>query len=341
MVTVAPRPAPRRGGRLAAALLGVALGLSPAGCRQAQPFGPGPGDDPRAAGTLVHMPEATQRYSDLRQHTFSPTGSDADPILTPDNRTLVFASSVHGPTYNLYEKSVDGHVVSLLTEDPEDERFPRLAPDGKTLAFAANREGNWDLYRKPLAARGDWVAIAQDPEDELWPTWSPDGRSLAYCILFPDGWTIRTIDVSGKKSDVAQGILPAWHPSRPVIAFQRARGRDEPWYAIWTIDLETGRQSELVSGLDWAAIHPTWSPDGKWLLFTTVHKSAAAQAQGRESRGDDFWVVPAGGGLPFALTDDDDPKWSPYWARDGRVYFVTTRGGAPNVHSFRPILPAR
>jgi len=321
-----------------AALPALLLLAIAAGC-QRKPHGPGPADDPRAFGTPVRMPERSDRYSDLRQHTFSELGADADPLLSPDGLTLWFASTLHGPTYNLYEKGPDGRTISLFTEDPGDERFPRMSPDGQWITFSANRDGNWDLFRKHVSGRGDWVTISADPEDELWPTWSPDGRTIAYSVLTPAGWVIRTIDLAGRKTDVAAGIFPAWHPSRPVIAFQRARQRDEPWYAIWTVDLSTSRQSELVAGRDWGAIHPVWSPDGKWLLFATVHKSAIAKEEMREVHGDDFWVVRESGGLPFALTDDDDPKGSPVWARNGRVYFVTPRDGRPNVWSLLPILP--
>lgn len=62
----------------------------------------------------------------------------------------------------------------------------------------------------------------------------------------------------------------------------------------------------------WSDAAPSWSPDGRWLVYA---------AQG------DLWAVPVGGGRPQRLTDFKHGDSSPVFSPDGgRVYFVSGRG---------------
>ncbi len=297
-------------------------------------------------GEGTGMPEPFlkgEMFTELRQHTTTAVGEDSDPCISPDGKTLVFASTQHTETYNLYSKAVESRVLRQLTADPGDERFPRFSPDGTLLAYAATMQGNWDIFvgnaEDPRAAR----CITLDSKDnEICPTWSPDGKRIAYCsyVSRTKQWELFVHDlVRNQRGPLGAGFLPAWHPKRNVIAFQKARRRDPNWYAIWTIDLGTNQVSEIVAHSDWAAVHPAWSTCGNYLLFATVGKGRLGGSTTGDLRPDNVWVVASDGMSPAQITSDGCANSFPVWGPDGRLFFVSERNGIKNVWSARPLLP--
>jgi dipeptidyl aminopeptidase/acylaminoacyl peptidase len=75
---------------------------------------------------------------------------------------------------------------------------------------------------------------------------------------------------------------------------------------IFTANIE-GTNERALTGTDYSATHPEWSPDGRWIAF-------AADRSGRGD-GNTLWIVSAGGGEPRAIdvggTEVSTLKWSP------------------------------
>ena len=310
------------------ALLSVALLC--AGCA---PF-----DSPRP-------PLDEERESPATQVTSGRSGEDRDPEISPDGRTLYYASSSHGATLDLYMRTVGSNSAIRLTTSPGDKRFPKLNPaDGRTLAFCTNARGEWEIALINSAGDPGRVQYVSEPGmQSLHPSWSPDGTKLVYCAtedLASGEWVLKVRDFRTGRThtfEEVDGLLPEWSPRGDTIVFQRMKRRDGWYGAIWTAEFEAGVVRNLTavfSSDDWAAINPSWSPDGRWIVFATVAKSPSHA--GILDRGDDLWAVRPDGSHATRLTTSAAADWMPVWSTDGTIYFVSDRSGTQRIWGLVP-----
>ena len=216
--------------------------------------------------------------SNVSQITFATEGACSDPDLDTIGERMVYASTQHSPTSDIYMKSTRGRTLTQLTTDPADDIMPVFHPLGHRIAFASNRAGNWDIYVMSTDG-GQPMKITDEQDHELHPSWSPDGRRLIYCKLGSktgrwEMWVVDT-DNPGVRRFLDYGLFPQWCPdvARNKILFQRARRRGSRYFSIWTIDFVNGdavHPTEIVSAGNAAVINPGWSADGSRLVFVTV-----------------------------------------------------------------------
>ena len=162
--------------------------------------------------------------------------------------------------------------------------------------------------------------------DDWAPAFSPDGTRIAFRSDRDGGGLF----VMGRMGDAVRrvsdrGETPAWSPDGRALAYSMEdigvqplnMEPEEP--GLWTVDLETEEHTELV---DTDAALPAWSPDGRWIAYTS---------RDRETRAS-LWIVPADGGEPTRLTGDSGNDWGGAWSADGRfLYFSSDRGGSMNL----------
>jgi TolB protein len=277
--------------------------------------------------------------SGFQQHTFADEGYDNDAAVSPDGKWLAFASTRHNEHPDIYLQKVNGLSVTQLTSDEADDAFPTFSPDGKQIAFCSTRAGSWDIFLMDVDGR-NITQLTSGPMQDLHPSFSPDGRRIAYCSCGGRSgqWELWTVDIeSGAKKMIGQGLFPSFSPDKSVdrIAFQRARQRGSRWFSLWTLDLidgEARRVTEIAVSSNAAVISPSWSPDGKRLAFATI-VNPAHTSNGKPAGQQDIWVINADGSGRQRLTDGNGTNLTPFWSADGRVYFVSDRGGTECVWS--------
>lgn len=278
--------------------------------------------------------------SNVAQITFATEGACSDPDVDRQGKWMVFASTQHRETADIYLKPVTGRTLTQLTSDPADDIMPALHPAGDRIAFASNRAGNWDIYVMSIDG-GQPMKVTDEPEHELHPSWSPDGQKLVYCKMGSQSgrWELWVVDMTnpGVRRFLDYGLFPQWCPdiARPKILMQRARGRGSRYFSVWTIDYINGdalHPTEILSAGNAAIINPAWSPDGSRIVFVTVVEpgdDADMDGVGQS----DIWIANLDGSGRTNLTNGHDANYQPVWASDGRVYFVTNRTGVDNVWS--------
>ena len=281
----------------------------------------------------------------LRQHTFTEVGTDFDADINPSGKRMVFASTRHHMSPDLYIKGVDGVAVTQLTADPASDIQPVYSPDGQRVAFASQRSGNWDIWIIGVDG-GPPVQVTRSPAVEVHPSWSPDGTSIVFCSLPAVGgqWELWITDALSGSSNrfIGYGLFPEWSPVGDRIVYQRARERGSRWFSIWTLTMVDGEPrypTEVSASMTEAMIVPTWSADGSQIAFSstpTVPPPPIAGIGVSENQQFDIWVMNADGRGRTRLTDGFTASHAPVFSSDGRVFFTADRSGHDNIWSLLP-----
>ena len=304
------------------------------------------------APDVPRMSEAPSQDAEPAVTRITPgrAGQERDPDVSPDGQTLLYASNEHGGNFDLFLRVRGSNTSTRVTRLEGDERFPKFNPrDPKAIAFCSNTRGSWEICLMPNYEREPdrVVVVSEAGADSLHPSWSPDGKRLVYCASNEGdegGWILKVWEAETGRTRVLEGgdgFLPEWSPTSNTIVFQRMRRRGAWEAALWTLDYDNGavrNVTALFSGDGWAAINPSWSPDGRHIVFATVAKSKARADVFHEP--DDLWLLRADGSRATRLTTSPASDGMPCWGADGRIYFVSDRDGGPSrIWSLEPRLP--
>ncbi len=290
--------------------------------------------------------------TNISRVTFAEEGADFDPCVSKDGSKVVFASTQHSATSDIFIKRTDSRVVTQLTNDPAQDAMPSISPDGSKIAFTSDRSGNWDIYVMPSTG-GKAVQITSDASDEIHPSWSADGKQLVFCRMGQASgrWEMWTTEVQNPSVEnfIGYGLFPQWCPVAGTgeggadrILFQLGRERGRRAFGVWTIDVTAAgstNATEIASSSTTALINPAWAPDGKWIVYAevpitpAVEASAATDPNSRRAPGGSLWMLSIEGDGKVRLTSGPSFALSPTWGANNRLFFVCDRSGAENVWS--------
>jgi Tol biopolymer transport system component len=242
---------------------------------------------------------------------------------------LVVAATLGGAAWFLDRDGDAGPVrvrATQLTALPGLEASPSLSPDGDWVVYAGEDGSNRDIYlRTVVGERGINLTESSDADDYA-PAFSPEGDRIAFRSTRDGGGLYvmgRTGEAVRRVSD--RGETPAWSPDGRELVYALEDVGTMPLNmepersGLWVLELETGRERELLAS---DAVLPSWSPDGRWIAYTTRELNMRPS----------LWRIPAAGGDPEMLTDEQGQDWGGAWSPDGRfVYFSSDRGGSMNL----------
>ena len=207
--------------------------------------------------------------------------SDFKPTWSPTGEQILFVSFREGGE-SLYLMDADGSNIRRVFDNWHSRSPAAWAPDGKRIASV--RDGV--LYILTLDDKSV-VPVAETGFGSIGdPAWSPDGKEIAFTYLRPKrGYELRLLNVETLKQTLLLGELekypvkfdPAWSPNGEQIAFVLHKFRpilshtdafawqDEE--TIYIINRDGRNLRQLVSEKGPDALHPTWSPDGKEIIY--------------------------------------------------------------------------
>src|SRR5262245_18589773 len=290
--------------------------------------------------------ESEPATTNVARVTFAEEGADFDPCVSRDGTRLVFASTQHRETSDIYVKRTDSRVVTQLTNDPAEDSMPSISPDGQWVAFASNRSGNWDVYVMPITG-AKAVQVTSDAADEIHPSWSPDGKRLVFCRAGEASgrWEMWVTELSNSAvaSFIGFGLFPQWSPiaatgvdASDKILFQLSRERGKRSFGLWTIDYANGSASnatQIASSAETALINPTWSPDGRWVVYAEIPADEADLDPKVRPSSATLWMVSLEGEARVRLTTGSEVNLAPAWGGNNRLFYVSDRTGKDNIWS--------
>jgi serine/threonine protein kinase/Tol biopolymer transport system component len=231
--------------------------------------------------------------------------------------------------------------VAAKRASPRPSRARLFLAVAAVAALAGVSVAVW-LFMQSRPASPDWaratrVQLTDQPGTEYFPTLAPDGSSFVYASRAGGNWDLFLQRVGGKNATPltpgtpSNETQPAFSPNGDRIAFRSSR---EP-AGIYVMEA-TGENARLVIA---EGSHPSWSPDGKEIVYSIVGQEAPYT---RTTTPSALWIVSLETGAKRLLTQSDavQPSWSPrghriaFWFNPpnvGRSVVATVASGGGDV----------
>ena len=247
---------------------------------------------------------------DGANHRFLTDGSSLvlTPRFSPELQEITYLS-YFGNLPRVYIFNIDTGRQEILGDFPGMTFAPRFSPDGKKVVISMAKGGNSDIYTMDLRTRKVSQLTFHSAIDTS-GSFSPDGANIVFnsdrggtqqiYVMTENGKSVRRISY-GK----GRYATPVWSPRGDLIAFTKMhKGR------FFIGVMRPDGSGERLLDEDFLVESPTWSPNGRVLMFFRQSKSTP---DGKGGRSRLFSVDLTGHNLREIITPmgASDPAWSP------------------------------
>lgn len=210
---------------------------------------------------------------------------DDAPCFSPDGQLVYFASSRAGKNSIFRIKNQGGGGLSLVTPGTTLDRFPQVSPNGQTLMWTAFTEGTTipipQIWSLSLTKDGLPTGLPMQLREGQEPRWSPDGKTILCTVM----------------------------------------DRNIRKWKIWTMQPDGSQPTQMTTGSEANDIHPSWSPDGSKIIFTSDRGISGGKPNY------DIWIMNADGSNQKQLTTNGSRDDHAIISQDGKtIYFRSNRG---------------
>jgi Tol biopolymer transport system component len=198
--------------------------------------------------------------------------------------------------YDIYTTDIDGKNMKRLTNYGVYTAEGVLSPDGKRIVFTSLKDGDLDIYTMNVDGT-DVKRLTTTPGYDGGPWWSPDGTKIVYRAWHYDNPT----ELKAYQDLLAKRMI---RPNRMELFVMNADGSDQ-------------RQITKLGGANFG---PSWTPDGKAIIFSSTHKNP-------RSRNFDLYTVALDGSNLTQITTNPEFDGFPMFSPDGKkLIFASNRG---------------
>ena len=237
------------------------------------------------------------------------------PQLSPDGTQIVFGRRWIDKMNDRWESSIwimnaDGSHQRSLAQGSDVQ----WSPDGKRVAYVAKGEpGGQQIFVRWMDAEGATTQISHLTESPSNLEWSPDGKTIAFSMNVPARDNSLHINMPAAPKG-AKWIEPPKVITR--LNYRRDRvGYTDAYYShIFVISADGGTPRQITNG-DWNHSAPSFSPDGKWIAFSSYRVPDAEDA----FRKSEIYAANLETGDIRQLTHRNGTNGGPIYSPDGRM----------------------
>ena len=245
----------------------------------------------QASGLLSPTTAVAQANSPLLAVVLSPTAEATAAIAASTANSTSTATSTSSPTATTRPPTPTERPSA--TALPISLETPTDSGNGK-IAFASTREGISQIYIMNVDGSQQEQLFTQD-DGACQPRWSPDGKKLAF-----------TSPCRGRQTEYPNARIMIYDlDSRDITIL---RSKDE---------IETTKvPSEIAGDFD-----PAWSPDGRFIVFTSVRDSTRENPHSQIYKID----IKTKDVTRLVKTGFTQPARQPIWSPDGKTILYNMR----------------
>ena len=151
--------------------------------------------------------------------------------------------------FDIFTVNRDGTDMRRLTSYDVYTAEAVLSPNGKTIVFTSLKDGDLEIYTMNVDGT-NVKRLTTTAGYDGGPWWSPDGTKIVYRAHHPKDST----ELRQYRELLAQGMI---RPSKVELYVMNADGSD----------------NRQITNLGGANFGPSWTPDGKRIIFSSNHQN--------------------------------------------------------------------
>lgn len=250
---------------------------------------------------------------DQANHRFLTDGSYLvlTPRFSPNSQKITFMSYVKTNSPRVFIFDIETGQQEIVGEFPGMTFAPRFSPDGKkiVMSYSDPDVGNSEIYILDLQTRST-KRLTNNSGIDVSGSFSPDGKNIVFnsdragrrhlYIIDDDGSNLRRIS-----REAGSYYTPVWSPRGDMISFTKQEGGQ---FYIGVMEIDGSNERMIAKSFHVEG--PTWSPNGRYLMYFKEERTASDGSGGESSLysidltgyNERKIITPLGG---------SDPAWSP------------------------------
>ena len=236
------------------------------------------------------------------------------PRFSPNSQKITYMSYVKVKSPRVFIFDIETGQQEIVGEFPGMTFAPRFSPDGSkiVMSYSDPDVGNSEIYTLNLQTRVS-KRITNNSSIDVSGSFSPDGKQIVFNSDRTGNRHIYIIGTNGKnlKRVSREGgpgrsyYTPVWSPRGDMIAFTKQEGGQ-----FYIGVMEVDGSNERMIAKSFHVEGPTWSPNGRYLMYFKEERTASDGSGGESSL---YSIDLTGYNERKIITPlgASDPAWSP------------------------------
>jgi TolB protein len=247
---------------------------------------------------------------DGANHRFLTDGSALvlTPRFSPTLQEITYLS-YYGNLPRVYIFNIDTGRQEILGDFPGMTFAPRFSPDGRQVIMSMAKDGNTEIYAMDLQTRAA-TKLTRHSGIDTSPSYSPDSKRIVFNSDRGGAQQLYVMNADGSKVHrISYGkgryATPVWSPRGDLIAFTKVLSG-----TFYIGVMRPDGSGERLLAKDFLVEAPTWSPNGRVLMFFRQDRTTK-DGKGGRSR---LWTIDLTGHNEREILtplNASDPAWSP------------------------------